>query len=598
VRRLTLVLLVLLVGGLYWLRGKEDEEISDRNFTVVEKPLTPGLSVGAVQRVRIEHLERNVNLTLERGPSGRWFLVDPISYLAEGALVDSLLSYFENATGPDLQGADLEKLGLAPPRIVVHITQVREGEAEENWRVEFGAIDVDARRVLARVPNHPDSAPGGALVTRVVRSLDTTLDRNPDDYRETLCTTIPAQRVVEISRRGRGDLTLNLDAFLDGGIWRRRDEPRVSLDAGGVALMTRAVTSLRARTFVEDAAMDVSPFGLDDPRIALELRDIDGRRELLLLSTPAVDDELPPLEARWYAMRDGFPHVWSVSPADLRIFMTPTESLYDYAIVRAQEEAVLLIQLAQRGGAGLTLERLEDGWWVEQFGGEAPLRRRADVRKVEGLLAQLIHSELVEYAPPGTFRAGDAALELTIRTESGVDVEATVGEPWRDVESGVEGRLFLRSGEDLAAIAPNNLLALFELTVADLEELLIHAVEESDVDRISIRKGSLEHTYNRRERLWFSGARGQQVTGERAVLLERLLRFEASSWLDDLSQPIQNPIHIGFKGRVGMAFSFGRLADGRLVLDNGERRALLSEDPLQSDLQAAFLATFETSDDE
>lgn len=590
-KRWTLMGLVLLVGLLVWLRSADQVEQQRVGTTQIQAVLLPDLDPSAVQRVRIEHLERGVDVRLERDGYGRWFLSDPIAYPAQGQLVDTLLDTLSQALGPPVRDADLESLALAPPRAVISVSVPGAGPDDplSVRRVEFGALDLDGRRVHARVPGHPAADASGALVLRVVRSLDTTLDRNPDDYRDRSCTTIPMRQVTSFARRGT-DPDFGLDLFADAGVWRRRDEPRVAMDPSAVGIVLRALSSLRVQRFADDAALDVSPYGLDAPRIEYELQAADGTRELLLLSTPPGAGTQPFGTVRWYAMRDGFPHVWEVRPNDLPLLRTAAEDLYDYAVLRSSEEGVERVEI-WRGETGLQLER-EDGRWVVGSLGPGPaVRRPADEDRVGSLLARLVQAQLIEYAAPGAFVQAERPLRLVVRTREGLDVEAELGPAPEGEGSGdAGGLLFRRAGEDLAALVPEEVEALFLLTLPDLEERLVHDVAEADVDRIELRRGNRLQAYTRDERHWSLEGSGR-VDGARAVLLERLLRFEAERFLD--ARPaLLDPLEVRFEGRDERVFELGPRADGRLVLVADGRVALCREDALQGDLHAALVATF------
>ena len=198
----TLLGLVALFGLLAFLWLQKEREIARGGPELAEYPLCPELALERVRAVRIDHLERGFQLGLERDAAGRWFLTDPLAYPANSALVRALLASLETARALPAAEVTPAQVALEPPKVVLELVQV--GDAgERRLRVEFGALDHDPAWVYARVPAHPSVAAGGPDVFRTQRSISTTLERNPDDYRERHATPLQAQDVIAVRRAGQ-----------------------------------------------------------------------------------------------------------------------------------------------------------------------------------------------------------------------------------------------------------------------------------------------------------------------------------------------------------------------------------------------------------
>jgi hypothetical protein len=114
-----------------------------------------------VRAIRIDNLERSVQVKLERDAAGRWFLTDPVPYPALAALVRTLLTTLETARGEPAREVDVHEVGLDPPRAVVECVLGGAG-GERTIRVELGGEDVVPDRIFARVPGHPGPRPRAA----------------------------------------------------------------------------------------------------------------------------------------------------------------------------------------------------------------------------------------------------------------------------------------------------------------------------------------------------------------------------------------------------------------------------------------------------
>src|SRR5262249_25957104 len=155
----------------------------------------------AVAKIRVDHLDRGFQLVLERDARGAWFLTDPLAYPALGELVTTLLDTLHDCRGEPDDAVDLHAAHLDPPIVVVEVTTG--GATSDPWRVEVGGPDADPRRVFARVPAPAAGAHAAAnAVLRIPRTLATTLDRNPDDFRDPRATPMAGSEVVALRRTG------------------------------------------------------------------------------------------------------------------------------------------------------------------------------------------------------------------------------------------------------------------------------------------------------------------------------------------------------------------------------------------------------------
>src|SRR6185369_14756990 len=109
------------------------------------------------------------------------------------------------------------KMGLDPPRRVLELESSANGSTRRQ-RVEFGAFDVDDKRMFARVRGR---------IVRVLRDLDTDLELPLDEYKSHVATELPPSEVLELHRSGSvvlegesASTNMKLDALVEDGAWR------------------------------------------------------------------------------------------------------------------------------------------------------------------------------------------------------------------------------------------------------------------------------------------------------------------------------------------------------------------------------------------
>ncbi|MFM7296411.1 MAG: hypothetical protein ACKO4Q_04215, partial [Planctomycetota bacterium] len=159
-----LAILVVAVGGLValalWQRGEQDQRRSQ-----AEAALLAGFDRTRVRSIRVDNLERSLQLRIERRPS-EWQIVDPVEFPAEMAVIEVLLDALSTQHARPAPDADPAKVSLDPPRVVIEVEEELGGEVLRR-KIEVGAVDLDENWVFARAD--------GAIF-RTERALDSTLE--------------------------------------------------------------------------------------------------------------------------------------------------------------------------------------------------------------------------------------------------------------------------------------------------------------------------------------------------------------------------------------------------------------------------------------
>ena len=78
----TLFFLVFLSVALFFLWKEKEEDKADAGPQLAQYPLFPRLLKDKVKSVRIDNIERSVQVKLERDAFGSWFMTDPLPYPA------------------------------------------------------------------------------------------------------------------------------------------------------------------------------------------------------------------------------------------------------------------------------------------------------------------------------------------------------------------------------------------------------------------------------------------------------------------------------------------------------------------------------------
>lgn len=547
----TLVFLFVLVAALAGLWLARARETLRGGPELGEYALAPGFAPERVRLVRVEHLERSFSLRLERDAGGRWYLTDPVSYPAQGALVRSILATIEGARGEPAPEVERAEVGLDPPRVVLECVQVDE-DAETTVRIELGDLDLDPARLYARLPGHPNaSAAGGTDLFRTTRVLDNTLERYPDDYRDRRATTLQPHEVLSIRRRGlvyldaeHGHVDLTLDALSGPDGWKRVTQATISLDPSAMGLLARGAAELEIERFVDDSPTDLARYGLDEPRFTVELEPLSGAPVVLLFGhVPGEHDDHPVSELVWFCMRKGYAHVWEVGARSVERLALPSELFFDQAVVRALRDDVRRLEL-EADGTRRVLAREARGWSVATAvaaeGG--PAGHPGNEEAIEEALALLERAQLGEHFPLVPFEPQEPPASFTLVLANGARLGGRLGQLLRDPRTGAEGLQYLRDGDQVVALIDASLLDLCRRPLESFRSRKVHRHQES-----LVRAVELEHVSKARRYVYVNSGNNQWTPEGETIRapaafeqsLDGLLNLGAKRWLGD--EPLGDP---------------------------------------------------------
>jgi hypothetical protein len=567
-RRAIVVLLaaVAALSAALVLREREEQQALQP-----EERLFPDFDPASLTHLELHQLAGGTEVVLECDAERRWFMTEPIPYPAELALVSAISEVLAGARGLAVEGADPAALGLDPPRIVL----VWRGGGKSG-RLEVGAEDVDGARVFVRA---------GDRILRASRAVVRPLELGPHDYRDRGITGLLAREVVSLRRRGalvlapgEPETDLTLDALLDPVRGWMSVAPRpVALDPVLQGFLVRAAAEVRAAGFESDAG-DLARFGLEPPRLRVELEDERGGRVVLRFGCREPGPVGVQDAERWYAAREGAPHVWSVASDTVGLLSAPAAELYDTLLLRAPRAEIAEIELAR-----LALARTGEGeaWLLRTPEGEFP----ADAGAVSDVLAALEFARFESFDPALALGEAQGRLAVTLR-----DGRRLGGELGAEV---APGRVALRRfGDELVGVASGSLRALSDTAPEDVRSRRVHAIETLDVAALELSgpEGKARFERNPDTGGWSDAASGAEAPLAFDSVRERLLYLDAKAWLPAAPAELADTVRVSIvrsDARAGaLELVLGRDAEGRAVCLPPGGAAVEVERALHEDLRA------------
>jgi len=560
-----LFVIAALLGAAVWFEQRRGE----RGAYDLDRPLLE-LSLEHVRVVRIDNLERSLEMRLELDPDRGWNIVDPIEFPADPARMVNLIEMLRTNRATLQTRSDLKQLQLSPPRAVLEVTQELPS-GPKRTRIELGALDIDGQHVYCRVDG---------VVLRTLRNLDTVLDRDLFDWRNQVIVSMSPQHVVEVHRSGMMELEgevvdLRFDAVSDAAGWRSQAPFQSWIDPLPLGALVGGVCSLRANRFVEDTALGSGLFRWDEAELTIELIDVRGERTAL--------DFLRGSGRDWLCRRQGSPQVYNVEQQDVLHLAMPSVGLIDMQFMRAVRDSVTAIRL-QHAGRELTIERFAKIWRVSaSVPGQPAVPRKADESLVLDLLGELERMRFLQLELE--LEAPDFSAAEGIHVEAqGARFGGLIGPLHTSSESGEEGVLFRREGDDVVLLADRRLL---ELAAMPLESLLDHQLlelPELAIARIAVSSGGTRRAFVRDSNTGRWSPSGlEREARELLGVIERLLsvrarRIRTASEAGRLTDPVEVTITPG--GGLPERYVIG--------LDEAAQVEVFENDELQAELRAGL----------
>lgn len=567
--RVTLIVLSALVIGLGFLAyrqmGRDALDASENDV-----PLFVGLDENSVVGVRIDNIERDVQMSFERDPKVGWMMTDPVRVRAENSVLDLLVRSALQRRATPVPDAELDtkKLGLEPPRVVFELIT----KAGLRAKVEVGAVDLDLNRVHVRVRGR---------VVRAVRDFDTMLDLMLDEYKSHAATTLEPRDVVEVHRRGSvvlpGQTTavdVALDAQFDSGEWRS-SAPRVArLDPLAMSIMAQGGAGLRFDRFADTAGAPLSSLGLDPAQLEIVFTTARGESAKLRFGPAGARQQ-----GTWNGTREGDTSVWRVSSDVVMGLATPVEEMLDHRLHRFTRPEIDAIQMSTQKHE-VRLERGAAGWAVIQANAGSRVfgpPTIADTKRVEDFLGALDKQEVRTFLADTALDANEASDSLRIESK-GVIEKCAFG---RKLESG--GVRWQREGDAIVGVVDEAWLELVRTPMAAFWSASIIEISEVSVTNLTLSRGEKQREFERdRVGLWVEHGKTGEAR-ELHTLLDPLLFLRASAHLESNHDTLDGPIHVKWRmSRKDVDLVFGKVVlDGQptVVCElDGRRSVLLRQD--------------------
>lgn len=338
----------------------------------------------------------------------QWLFESPKPVRADSETINTWLKGLldDGKVSRDLEGkpSDLNQFGLDKPAAELELTS-RGGE------VRTLQVGKDFRTSSSATPGsifYAREAKSGKLFMLDSAQARDLTDKKWEDLRDKHLIALGDEKAIQHIVLKRPNDTV--DVQRQGDRWRLTQPIATDADKMDVENLISQLKSTTADSMVDDAGQDLAKYGLDRPRLTVEVTDKKGASELRFGSESK--------EGKVYVMRPGDSTVALIPKLTFDGFNKKSADLRDRRLVTLDREKIDFLEL--HNGSGLIkLQRQGSDWRLLDVNGGKPARAKSDT--VQRLIDSAT-SPAYKSVQEGTANAAQFGLDkpaITLRVSNG-----------------------------------------------------------------------------------------------------------------------------------------------------------------------------------
>ena len=404
--RRILLFLVLAAGlvtylVLYELPQAEREATKDKLLTIDKATITG---------VTLVYPDREIELA--KGDKS-WRLVRPVDAPADEAVVTGMLGALVDAEVQKTLEApqDLSGFGLDKPNVVVRLT----AKDASPPPIAVGKNTTIGGKTYVRKGDEPKIY----LTTTVIQSG---LNKQVKDLRDKQILVFQDGDVTRVTIARAGGESTTLVRSAEGEAWTVADgQPADSTEVRSYLASLRAA---RAVDFPDDAPTDVTPYGLDTPRLSITVAGKEGTEpQTLSLGAERTEGNAKQV----FAQRRGVPTVYALGDWSYRSLDKGTNQFRDKTVLKIEPTSVGRVDLTRREGGSVVLVRQPEGGWRFESGAQGKTNEGPVTRLLEDI-EELRGSEIAAEsgADLGPFGLATPDVRIALADAQGKEIGAVL----------------------------------------------------------------------------------------------------------------------------------------------------------------------------
>ncbi|HSZ00882.1 MAG TPA: DUF4340 domain-containing protein [Terriglobales bacterium] len=345
----------------------------------------------------------------------------------------------------------------------------------------------------------------------------------PSDTTEASADVTPKVLAVKEADISRFDLKKDGAEQLGGernsaGQWRITSPTPLPADQSAVSSLLGTFSSLNSERLVEEKASNLVPYGLNSPKLEVDLSEKGNKTQKLLLG-----DETPAGNGI-YAKLDGDPRVFTIPKYDKTSIDKNANDLRDKRLLTVDSDKISQVDLTTKKQE-IAFGRNKDEWQIVK-----PRPLRADGTAVDELVRALTDAKMELDASDDPKK--DASLFSTAAPVATAKVTAESGTQELQVRKNKDDYYAKSSALEGVYKVPSALGQALDKNLDDFRNKKLFDLGSDDPNKIEIRAVTKSYFLTRSGEDWWSGSAKKMDAGTVQELIDKLRDLSASKFVD------------------------------------------------------------------
>jgi hypothetical protein len=361
------------------------------------------------------------------------------------------------------------------------------------------------------------------VLTGLAGTLYWSNHHKPSDTTEASADVAPKILVVKEADIARFDLKKDGAEQVGGernspGQWRITSPTPLPADQSAVSSLLGTFSSLNSERLVEEKAGNLVPYGLDAPKLEVDLSEKGNKTQKLLLG-----DETPAGNGI-YAKLDGDPRVFTIPKYDKTSIDKSANDLRDKRLLTLDSDKISQVDLVAKKQE-IAFGRNKDEWQIVK-----PRPLRADGTAVDELVRALTDAKMELDASDDPKK--DASLFSAAAPVATAKVTAESGTQELQVRKNKDDYYAKSSAVEGVYKVPSALGQALDKNLDDFRNKKLFDLGSDDPSKIELRDATKSYFLTRSGEDWWSGNAKKMDAGTVQELIDKLRDLSASKFVD------------------------------------------------------------------
>jgi hypothetical protein len=349
------------------------------------------------------------------------------------------------------------------------------------------------------------------------------------------------------------------------GQWQITSPAALPADQGAVSSLLGTFSSLNSERLVEEKASNLAPYGLDAPKLEVDLTEKNNQTQSLLLG------DATPAGNAIYAKLGGDSRIFTIPSYDKTSIDKSANDLRDKRLLTVNPDKISEVDLLAKKQE-IAFGRNKDEWQIVK-----PRPLGADQSQVDSLVRALTDAKMELSGTDDQKKAASAFASGTPVATAKVTAESGTQE--LQVRKNKDEYYAKSSAVDGVYKVPNTLGQALDKNLEDFRNKKLFNLGSDDPNKIEVRDGLKTYFLTRSGEDWWSGDAKKEDPGTVQDLVDKIRELSASKFVDSgFTAPVIDLTVTSADGKKVEKVSISKSGDNYIAIRENEPATLYQLD--------------------